>query len=166
MSMVSPFIQEPIEQGTNIDWFRSMPGKPVQIEDYPGEEDAFLGVSMPQRWSHVAENLRPLGELNRLNPFNMFGTTEKPSAFGAVRKYAEMDPNQRWLNLMVGRGYAINTAQNRAQFERAFDHLRRVLEQEIAMAERDGKTKKALQAQRQLEYLMEHPESVTPDMAK
>lgn len=166
LSMVSPFIQEPIEQGTNIDWFKSMPGKPVQIEDYPGEEDSFLGVSIPNRWTHVLENMRPLGELNRLNPGNVFGTSTTPSAMGAVRKYPDLDQSQRWLNLALGRGYAINPAKNQYDHQRALEHAVRVLENEIATAERDGKTRKAEQARRQLEYLYAHPESITPDMAK
>ena len=166
MSMVSPLIQEPIEQATNQDWYRSLPGKSVPIEDTPGEVGSFLGLNMPQRAIHALSNLRPLTEVNRLNPFDVFGTDTRPSPFGAVREFPDPDASQRWTNLLYGRGYAIDPQRNARDHQRALMRAVRSLEWNISMAERDGKTAKADQARRQLEYLYNHPESITPDMAK
>jgi hypothetical protein len=83
-----------------------------------------------------------------------------------VRERPDLDPSQRWLNVGMGRGYAVDPARNASDWSRAVDHLLRVLESEVARDEAQGKTAAADAARRKYEYTLEHPESVSPDMAK
>ena len=167
-SMVTPFIREPAEQVTNFDTWRSKPGKPVPIYDYPGQTESFLGVPMDKRQIHALRNFRPLSEMDRLNPGDIFGTSERPAFGGAgeVRAYPDLDPDQRWMNLLIGRGYAVDPAKNASDWDRAVKRRLSTLKNEIRYAEAQGKTAKAEAARRQYEYILEHPESISPDMAK
>ena len=66
--MVTPFLKEPMEQLTNYSSYRHK-----AIQKYKGQTEDFLGVRMPKRMAHLAQLLVPIAELNRANPFGVFG---------------------------------------------------------------------------------------------
>ena len=66
--MVTPFLKEPMEQLTNYSAYRSK-----AIQKYKGQTEDFLGIRMPKRMAHLAQILVPIAEINRANPFGVFG---------------------------------------------------------------------------------------------
>ena len=66
--MTTPFLKEPIEQLINYSAYRHK-----EIQKYKGQTEDFLGVRMPKRMAHLAQLLVPIAELNRANPFGIFG---------------------------------------------------------------------------------------------
>jgi len=77
MGMVSPFIKEPLEQLFNYDTFRER-----AITQYDGQVVDFIGVKMPAWLAHVARNIVMVNELDRANPFNIFGQNQVDEATG------------------------------------------------------------------------------------
>ena len=80
-SMISPIIKAPLEIGLNIDWFRGKPIVPEEWENItermrgekPQYSEDFMGIRMPAKHAHLLKNLVMLNEIDRLNPFNIFG---------------------------------------------------------------------------------------------
>lgn len=70
--MQTPLLKAPREFFNNYDTFRNK-----QIEEYKGQTTDFLGIRMPVRMAHLAKLLVPIAELNRANPFGMFGEAYK-----------------------------------------------------------------------------------------
>ena len=149
--MVTPFLKEPIEQLTNYSLYRKQ-----DIVKYKGQTQDFLGVRMPKRLVKLAENLVPIAELNRLNPYGIFGESllkdtgeieRTPSVFGATREGSggyDLERGSRLLRYITGlRTYPVDPSkgqywQVRNQKE-DFQTLRRYLIQ----AQRAGRTAEA-----------------------
>jgi len=80
-SMVSPIIKAPLEYFSNYDWFRQediIPEEVTKMSERMKSKGVqhstdFLGVRMPKRTAHLLKNLVMLNELDRLNPFDIFG---------------------------------------------------------------------------------------------
>ena len=66
--MTTPFLKEPMEQLVNYSAYRHK-----AIQKYKGQTEDFLGIRMPKRMAHLAQLLVPIAELNRANPFGIFG---------------------------------------------------------------------------------------------
>ena len=66
--MTTPFLKEPMEQLINYSSYRHK-----EIQKYKGQTEDFLGIRMPKRLAHLAQLLIPVAELNRANPFGVFG---------------------------------------------------------------------------------------------
>jgi hypothetical protein len=75
--MITPIIKHPIEQLSNYDTYRKK-----KIEEYKGQTSDFLGIRMPVRMAHLAQLLVPVAELDRANPFGMFGEATKNEESG------------------------------------------------------------------------------------
>lgn len=75
--LISPILKAPFEAFNNYDTFRK-----DQIEEYQGETTDFLGVRMPVHLAHFAQLLVPIAEMNRANPFGMFGEATKDEDTG------------------------------------------------------------------------------------
>ena len=75
--MTSPVLKAPYEAFRNYDTFRNK-----QIEQYAGETTDFLGIKMPVHIAHFAQLLVPIAEMNRANPFGMFGEAIKDEDTG------------------------------------------------------------------------------------
>ena len=109
--LATPFVKQPIEQLMNYDTFMKR-----AISATPDQTDDFLGVKLSPRLHHLAKLLVPLGELNRLNPANVFGVNEidpvtgksvrKQDAFyglGAGREsYKDVPQTARWIRFFSG----------------------------------------------------------------
>jgi len=79
--MTTPLIKAPYEMMRNYDTFRRQ-----QIEKYKGETTDFLGIKMPKRLAHLAQLLVPIAEMNRANPFGMFGEAFKDEETGEWKR--------------------------------------------------------------------------------
>jgi len=75
--MLTPMFKTPYEMMNNYDTFRNK-----QIEQTKGQTTDFLGVRMPVRMAHLAQLLVPIAEINRANPFGMFGEATKDEETG------------------------------------------------------------------------------------
>lgn len=168
-SLVSPFIQEPMEQANNVDFFASgSKGRLVPIEQTPGELGNLLGVAMPKRAIHALKNIRLVSELDRANPGNIFGTdTERAwGGAGPVRDFPQISGGQRLGNVFLGRGYAVDEGKNAAQWAQAWKVALATLDRGIANAMARGQTEKAAQMQQLRDRLQDHPEEIRPDQQR
>ena len=98
--MASPFLKLPMEYWANYDFFRR-----GDLKKYKGETADFLGVKMPVYMHRFLTNLVFLSELDRVNPWEIFGAQipdpetgevhiRKPSYepfFEALHKYGVTD---------------------------------------------------------------------------
>ena len=66
--MLTPYFKAPVEYFANYDTYREK-----DIEQKKGETTDFMGVRMPVHLAHLAKNLIMLNEIDRANPFNVFG---------------------------------------------------------------------------------------------
>jgi len=67
--MATPLLKEPIEAVINYDSFRRR-----AISEYPGQTEDFFGVALPAHIAKFANVLVPIAEINRANPYEIFGT--------------------------------------------------------------------------------------------
>lgn len=109
IDQMSPFPKALAESAMNIDLFRSdLPaGDLERLAAYPGERASYLGVPIPARVSPLLDLVRPIGELNRANPGNIFGGRNEPSPFGVTRSQADISGKERIANLLLARTYAV-----------------------------------------------------------
>ena len=110
--MITPLIKEPLEQIANYDTFR----KKDIVEFSNLEMKDYFGIALPTRLWKLAQIIVPLTEINRLNPFNVFGErsrdpatgrteiTEAYGGLGARRESNPIDAPQvaRWLRFFSG----------------------------------------------------------------
>lgn len=93
--MLTPLARVPIELATNYDLYFRQPIVPPELHA-AGETRLrnFLGMSMPSSTAHVLGQVRLLSELDRLNPWNVFGED---------RPYRN-DPDHaaRWARFLTG----------------------------------------------------------------
>ena len=74
--------------------FKSVPG-------LTGSQD-FLGMKVTPHQKHLLQALVLLGEIDRLNPFNVFGMEDKKSWLGATRHGHDLLESSRWIRAMTG----------------------------------------------------------------
>jgi len=118
LEMTTPFPKELFEQLNNYDTFRESP-----IQEMEGQSKDILGVALPVRLWKLSQLLVPLTEVNRLNPFGVFGlqtvdpvtgeqtTTKGWGGWGAYREGGPADLSEaaRWIRFFSGaRVYDIN----------------------------------------------------------
>ena len=149
--MVSPLIKEPLEQLFNYSSYR---GKAIQ--KYEGQTQDFLGVKMPKRLAKLAENLVPIAELNRLNPFGMFGEAllqdsgkiaRTPSVFGVEREQTggyDLERGSRLLRYITGlRAYPVDESKGQYWAKRNLQKDLSVLKTYLNRARRSGRQREA-----------------------
>jgi hypothetical protein len=76
--------------------FSSLPGK-------TGSQD-FLGLKVTPKQKHLLQALVLLGEVDRLNPWNVFGESEtgKKSWAGTTRHGNDILESSRWIRAIIG----------------------------------------------------------------
>tara|TARA_R110002110_G_scaffold220714_2_gene434670 strand:+ start:2200 stop:5154 length:2955 start_codon:yes stop_codon:yes gene_type:complete len=94
--MTTPLIKAPYEMMRNYDTFRRK-----QIEEYKGQTTDFLGVRMPKRLAHLAQLLVPVAEMNRANPFGMFGEAYKDEDTGEWKRSKSWGMSQPLIEFEV-----------------------------------------------------------------
>jgi hypothetical protein len=119
--LLTPFATTPYEMLANKDLFRG-----GDAEVYPGEAQNFLGLPASKRWAlPLLSMLRPLTELDRMNPGNVFGTKEAGPAWDPdlTRSGKDVPGSSRALATVIGRPYAQDV--ERAQMGVKFDYAAR-----------------------------------------
>ena len=117
-AMTSPLIKMPLEIWRNYDSFRKQPIDVLQWEstgkDWTAGEGAFrsvpglkgsetfLGMKVTPLQRHMLQSLVLLGEVDRLNPFSIFGTEDKKSWAGAYRQDQQIPESARWIRAILG----------------------------------------------------------------
>ena len=114
--MGSPLLKLPFELITNYDTFRHKNIDPSQkgmgvgkfgegffVNPSKGSQD-FLGLSVTPKQRHLLQSLVLLGEVDRLNPFNIFGDREEgtKSWAGAPRHGRDILESSRWIRAGLG----------------------------------------------------------------
>jgi len=98
--MTSPFIKEPLEQLFNYSLFRDQ-----EIQKWKGQTEDFLGIPMPKRIAKLAKNLVPIAEINRANPFGIFGEAIRDELTGDITRTRSFEKLfGRGLTERVGEG--------------------------------------------------------------
>jgi len=114
--MGSPLLKLPFEFITNYDTFRGKKIDPSQrgmgigkfgegffVNPSKGSQD-FLGLAVTPKQRHLLQSLVLLGEVDRLNPFNIFGDREdgKKSWAGTTRHGRDILESSRWIRAALG----------------------------------------------------------------
>ena len=125
--MLSPVLKVPFELFMNQNYFRddvidySQKGValplskgesgegafPFRADTTKGSEE-FLGIRVTPKEKHILSSIVLLSEVDRLNPFNVFGDTssreedDRKSWAGVPRDGQEMPESARWIRAMIG----------------------------------------------------------------
>jgi len=113
--MGTPLLKVPAEIWKNYSVFKE---KPIDVLEYKSEgkfgegtfksvpgltgSDDFLGLKVTPKQKHLLQSLVLLGEIDRLNPFGVFGTEEKKSWAGATRHGRDILESSRWIRALTG----------------------------------------------------------------
>lgn len=85
VGMITPFLKTPFELLSNKStFFKNTLGEYDDIEARYMEEGSFLGLSMRKKVINVLQNIRLLNELDKLNPFDVWGTKDKASVWSKI----------------------------------------------------------------------------------
>jgi len=80
IGQTSPLLKLPYEtlanQGT---FFKNTTGQYDKLTKYPGEKRSYLGMDLDPRTVNALRSIRPLNEINKLNPLEVFGSKNSPS---------------------------------------------------------------------------------------
>ena len=117
LQMGTPLMKVPLEIMLNYDHFRERPIDLLQNDrkmfgegfwnlgkiGRQGSAD-FLGLKMTPKQKHLFQSLVLLGEIDRLNPWNVFGDYEEgtKSWAGATRRNRDILESSRWIRAIMG----------------------------------------------------------------
>ena len=113
--MGTPLLKVPLELVMNYDTFRSKKIDPSQRGPFWGKfgegffkigkgSQDFLGLEVTPKQKHLLQSLVLLGEIDRLNPFNIFGDREggEKSWAGTARHGRDILESSRWMRAALG----------------------------------------------------------------
>ena len=113
--MGTPLLKVPTELIMNYDTFRSKKIDPSQKGPFWGKfgegffkigkgSQDFLGLQVTPKQKHLLQALVLLGEIDRLNPFNIFGDREggEKSWAGTARHGRDILESSRWIRAALG----------------------------------------------------------------
>lgn len=152
VDQLSPFPKAIGEAAANYDLFRNRP-----LERFPGESQSYLGVPVPGRATPFLDLLRPIAELNRLNPGNIFGTEGQPAFTGVARTQKDLSAAERIANYLVARTYSVDPGEQMQREQNALQGAIRNLEYLRVQALSRGDEVNARAAERQIQRLLENP---------
>tara|TARA_R110002051_G_scaffold324566_1_gene422432 strand:- start:111 stop:3023 length:2913 start_codon:yes stop_codon:yes gene_type:complete len=117
MQMGTPLLKVPLEIFINYDHFKERPIDLLQNDrkrfgegfwnlhkiGRQGSAD-FLGIKMTPKQKHLFQSLVLLGEVDRLNPWNVFGDNKEgtKSWAGATRHGRDILESSRWIRAIMG----------------------------------------------------------------
>jgi hypothetical protein len=165
--MLSPLLKLPIELMINYDTFRgkkidasqrgqgfgefgegffdSYPGQTREVTSVGGKKEkigvgseSFLGINMTPKQKHLAQAIVLLGEVDRLNPFSIFGDDEgKKSWAGTERRYHDIPESSRWIRAILGarvykRKKGMGAYSKVRKLESDIDYLKRAVKKAAA----------------------------------
>jgi hypothetical protein len=161
-SMMSPYIKTIGELLGNYDLFRKR-----NIEEFKGQTTDFLGVTMPVWSAKVLSNIVMLSEMDRANPYGIFGTRYKDPDTGEIKstkglfgqeREARIDlpEDQRLTQYLTGlRILDINMDEAEYKKMQRFERDVKMLKGYIRRAGRNSKDREIIQAERALETFLE-----------
>jgi hypothetical protein len=158
-AMTSPLIKTPLEVWKNYDSFRKKPIDVLQWESagkdwtagegafrsVPGMKgsESFLGIKVTPLQRHMLQSLVLLGEVDRLNPFSIFGSEDKKSWAGAYRQGQEIPESARWIRAILGarvyqREKGAGVARKQYDVISQMEFLQQKIEQEMRKGNRQN----------------------------
>lgn len=150
MSMVNPWLKEPLQQVINWDFYFKKPITeiPGSFDPLGGHQGNFLGTLLNRRLIHGMKNVRLLNELDRLNPFHLFGK-DRPH-------HLDPDAKTRWLRWFAGpRLYPYDPNKSRIHWEYEFNKRLATLTGMVRKSMRQGYFEEAERYQQQVEKHMQ-----------
>jgi hypothetical protein len=150
LSMINPWIKEPIQQLANVDWYfeDEITELPTDMNPFGGHQTNFLGMMLNRRLVHTLRNLRMLNELDRTNVLNIFGE-ERPH---------HQDPSMlaRIIRASTGmRLYPYDPRKSAIWWEHEFERKVANLKGLVRKTLRQGYTEEAARYQAKLFNLMQ-----------
>jgi hypothetical protein len=129
LGMVSPAAKLPYENiSGNGTFFKNTLGEYDPIQKYPGEKKSYLGLDMSPQTVNNLRSIRPLNELNNLNPGGIFGTKDSPSIFKGLIPNAsnvrggqnspEISQQDRVMNSFIGKLQGYNPGQAKTYYDK------------------------------------------------
>ena len=114
IGMITPTLKLPYETATNQGtFFQNTLGQYDPIKKYPGQKTSYLGVDIDPKIANLLRSIRPLNELDKLNPGGIFGVKNSPSFLKGIidnasnerggRYTPEMSQSDRVLSSFVGK---------------------------------------------------------------
>ena len=123
-------------------FFDSYPGQTKYSKELgkkvPVGSTSFLGISMTPKQKHLAQAIVLLGEVDRLNPFSIFGDDEgKKSWAGTERRYHDIPESSRWIRAILGarvykRKKGMGAYSKVRKLESDIDYLKRAVKKAAA----------------------------------
>jgi hypothetical protein len=160
-SMLSPYLKAPVEMLANYDLFRKK-----NIEEFKGQTTDFLGVTMPVHAAKLLSNIVMLSEMDRANPYGIFGTRYKDPDTGEIKstkglfgqeREARIDlpEDQRLTQYLTGLRI-LDIDMDEAQYKQMqrFQRDVRALQGFVRRAAENSKDREILQAERALETFL------------
>jgi hypothetical protein len=93
LGMVTPVAKLPLETAFNkSSFFQNTLGEYDSLKKFPGQKSSYLGMDLDPRTANLLRSIRPLNELDKLNPGEVFGGKNKPSF---LKGYVDNASNQR-----------------------------------------------------------------------
>lgn len=159
----SPFPKAIAESALNVDLFRSdLPqGQLQRLEQFPGEQTSYWGAPFPARYSPLLDLVRPIAEVNRLNPGGIFGGRYEPSYAGITRDQGDVSAAERTANLLAARTYSVDVVKEANRQQAALRQELTRAQYLLKQALSTGDTVNASQLQRYIDQLVSSPESYT-----
>ena len=161
-TMLSPYLKAPIEWLSNYDLFRRK-----NIEEFKGQTTDFLGVTMPVHYAKLLSNIVMLSEMDRANPYGIFGTrykdpdtgeiTSTKGLFGQEREARiDLPEEQRLAQYLTGlRILDINMDEAEYKQMKKFQSDVKTLQGFIRRSAANSKDREILQAEKALETFLE-----------
>lgn len=93
LGMVTPVAKLPLETAFNkSSFFQNTLGEYDNLKKFPGQKSSYLGMDLDPRTANLLRSIRPLNELDKLNPGEVFGGKNKASF---LKGYVDNASNQR-----------------------------------------------------------------------
>ena len=150
ISMVNPWMKEPMQQVINWDFYfkNSITEIPGDFNPFGGHVSNFLGTLLNRRLIHLLKNVRLMNELDRLNPFQLFGK-DRPH-------HLDPDAYSRWTRYFTGlRIHAYDPQKSKLYWEYEFRNRVSQLKGLIGRSARRGYVEEAAHYQQELQRYME-----------
>lgn len=119
--MIFPGISRIGELAFNFDVFRGS-----EIEQFPGQEEEFLGLNVGMRSARVLESFRPLGELNRLAFKTDLPTSSALARFATGAKLFPVDVQEESLNRVFKFRDAVQKLSRQKEKDVTLDVIREI----------------------------------------
>lgn len=129
LGMITPAAKLPYENiSGNGTFFKNTLGEYDRIQKFPGQKTSYLGLDLNPMTVNNLRSIRPLNELNNLNPGGIFGTKNSPSIFKGLIPNAsnvrggqnspETTQQDRVLNSFIGKLQSYNPDQSKTYYDR------------------------------------------------